>query len=488
MLRHVKRRSTGLPACRATRPPVPTADRRLTVRQSACGHSPLDPLALAPGHMGRGLVGFGGWEMPLEFDARAPWPSTWPAGETWPCSTSATSVLSASTGPTPKPSCSGRSPTTWPRSLLAGRSTPTCSMSDGSVLDDIIVWWVGEQRFDVMPNASNTSRVLAAIGGHDVTAERAVLAVQGPQSRATLARGLPRGRGGWPFPASRRWTWRGAPVVVAGTGYTGEDGVECAVPAGMATEFWEAVVTAGRSPAGLGARDTLRLEAGLPFARPRAGPGYHAPRGRLVVGRGVGQARGFYRPGRTASSNVARACRASAQGYRRAKLASHCGPGTPSLSRGTELGELTSGNFSPVLGCGIGMGFLPPDCAGRRRRWVSRPGGGSCPRISLAFPLSKEAPRTSRLDGGSDGTEGKMTQLRTPHRRRLCPHARRSRAFERRRPLRLRPRRPCAWRVASTSPPGLSEPDGRQEMARLARGEPRRHRPHLFCRRRCVRP
>ncbi len=51
---------------------------------------------------------------------------------------------------------------------------------EGSVLDDLIVWWTGEETFDVMPNASNTSRVLAAIGGTDVTARRAVLAVQGP--------------------------------------------------------------------------------------------------------------------------------------------------------------------------------------------------------------------------------------------------------------------------------------------------------------------
>ncbi|MDP9388963.1 MAG: glycine cleavage system protein T, partial [Actinomycetota bacterium] len=58
---------------------------------------------------------------------------------------------------------------------------------DASVLDDIIVWWVAEDRLDVMPNASNTARVLAAVGGDDVTAERAVLAVQGPGARRRLA-------------------------------------------------------------------------------------------------------------------------------------------------------------------------------------------------------------------------------------------------------------------------------------------------------------
>src|SRR5205807_9930860 len=57
---------------------------------------------------------------------------------------------------------------------------------DGSVLDDIIVWWVAPERFDVMPNASNTDRVVAALGGDDVTATRAIIALQGPGARRRL--------------------------------------------------------------------------------------------------------------------------------------------------------------------------------------------------------------------------------------------------------------------------------------------------------------
>jgi aminomethyltransferase len=63
--------------------------------------------------------------------------------------------------------------------------------ADASVLDDIIVWWVADERFDVMPNASNTSRVVGAIGGTDVTGERAIVALQGPQARARLSGVLP---------------------------------------------------------------------------------------------------------------------------------------------------------------------------------------------------------------------------------------------------------------------------------------------------------
>ena len=63
---------------------------------------------------------------------------------------------------------------------------------DGFVVDDIIVWWVDEERFDVMPNASNTTDVVAAIGGSDVTDERAIIAVQGPEARALPGAGLTR--------------------------------------------------------------------------------------------------------------------------------------------------------------------------------------------------------------------------------------------------------------------------------------------------------
>src|SRR5215212_7423688 len=143
---------------------------------------------------------------------------------------------------------------------------------DGSVLDDLIVWWVGPERFDVMPNASNTERVRSAIGGEDVTGERAVLAVQGPEARARLAAVAPEAA------AVERRTVAMVDVLgcrcpVAGTGYTGEDGVELAVPADAAATVWQALVGAGISPAGLGARDTLRLEAGLPLHGHELGPG-----------------------------------------------------------------------------------------------------------------------------------------------------------------------------------------------------------------------
>lgn len=225
---------------------------------------------------------------------------------------------------------------------------------DGSVLDDIIVWWVDEYRFDVMPNASNTSRALAALGGADVTAERAVLAVQGPGARAAVGQLLPEaaevGRS-----CLRRVPWRGHEVVVAGTGYTGEDGLECAVPAAAAGAFWQSLT--GPVPAGLGARDTLRLEAGLPLHGHELGPGINP------LEAGLSWVVAWDKPGGFRGREALMACRQ--EGARRALrgIVAHgrqpLREGYGVLVEGRAVGALTSGNFSPVLGCGIGLGFVP---------------------------------------------------------------------------------------------------------------------------------
>src|SRR5690606_29525302 len=125
-------------------------------------------------------------------------------------------------------------------------------------------WWLADGHFFVMPNASNTDPIVHAFGERphdfaDITATRAVIAVQGPEARALLAKCLPDAA-----EVPRFEVRRVGDLVVAGTGYTGEDGVELHVPAAQAPDVWRSLVDAGLVPAGLGARDTLRLEAGLP--------------------------------------------------------------------------------------------------------------------------------------------------------------------------------------------------------------------------------
>jgi aminomethyltransferase len=149
--------------------------------------------------------------------------------------------------------------------------------------------------------------------------------------------------------------------VAAGTGYTGEDGVECAVPAAAAPSFWEAVLSTGVRPAGLGARDTLRLEAALPLHGHELGPGITPLQAGLGWVVAWTKPEGFH--GQVALERERKA------GIRR-RLAGLAAAGrqpprtgAPVLVQDTTIGEVTSGNFSPVLGHGIALAFVPPDLA-----------------------------------------------------------------------------------------------------------------------------
>src|SRR5690554_5289289 len=101
-----------------------------------------------------------------------------------------------------------------------------------------------------MPNASNTEGVVAAVGGTDVTSTRAVIAVQGPAARERLATVAPEAAEVGRFRVAQAHV-AGIECTVAGTGYTGEDGVELAVPADAATVVWDTLHAAGLLPAGL---------------------------------------------------------------------------------------------------------------------------------------------------------------------------------------------------------------------------------------------
>lgn len=231
--------------------------------------------------------------------------------------------------------------------------------NDASVLDDIIVWWVAEDRFDVMPNASNTTRVLDAIGGEDVTASRAVIAVQGPQARERLAIVSSEAAAVGRFRVDEVVVG-GVSCIVAGTGYTGEDGVELAVPADDAPKIWEAIVAEGVTPAGLGARDTLRLEAALPLHGHELGPGITPLQAGLgwVVAWNKGDFRGREPLAAEQERGVARRLRGFEVEGRRPPRAEQA-----VLVDGQPVGEITSGNFSPTLERGIALGFVPPDLA-----------------------------------------------------------------------------------------------------------------------------
>lgn len=253
--------------------------------------------------------------------------------------------------------------------IAPGRAQYTHLLAvDGSVLDDIIVWWIDEEHFDVMPNASNTDRItgvlassaqrsdVGAVDAVDVTAERAIIAVQGPLARERIAAVVPGASGVKRFRVEAI-DWRGVALTVAGTGYTGEDGVEIAVPIERCKELWDALAASEIIPAGLGARDTLRLEAGLPLHGHELGEGISSLQADL--GWVVAWDKGEF-PGRDAlvaerERGVSRVLRGLAvEGRRPAR------EGAVVLLNGSTIGSVTSGNFSPELGHAIALALVDP--------------------------------------------------------------------------------------------------------------------------------
>jgi len=241
------------------------------------------------------------------------------------------------------------------RKVAPGQAQYTHLLNEqAGVVDDIIVWWVGPNEFDVMPNASNTSGVLSVLPGIDITATRCVLAVQGPKARALMATIDPRFAEVPRFHV-RRFEFAGVEVRIAGTGYTGEDGIEIAVPNEGADEMLARIVEAGVTPAGLGARDTLRLEAALPLHGHELGPTITSLEARLgwVVGWDKPTFLGREALDQQRRDGVPRLLTAFATESRQPLR-----EGAEIFIDGVQRGTLTSGNFSPVLGHGIGLGFI----------------------------------------------------------------------------------------------------------------------------------
>jgi aminomethyltransferase len=263
------------------------------------------------------------------------------------------------------------------------RYTMLCA-EDGGVLDDLVVYRLDEDEFLVIANASNTDVVFESVrdraAGHDArvtdaTGDYALVAIQGPEAAgilAPLAGGLD--LGAIRYYAGAFGEVAGHRAWVARTGYTGEDGFEVFCRPEDAVPIWEALTAggarassgadsgadsgAGLVPAGLAARDTLRLEAGMPLYGNELGPDvtpFEAGLGRVVK---------FDKPGdfvgrealaaRAASGPVRRLVGLTVQSRR---IARH---GYPVLADGKTCGTVTSGAPSPTLGVPIAMAYLEP--------------------------------------------------------------------------------------------------------------------------------
>jgi aminomethyltransferase len=262
-----------------------------------------------------------------------------------------------------------------PSALAPGRARYTMiCVPDGGVLDDLIVYRLEHTEYLVVANAANTAVVAAALHdratGHDArvadqTAEYALIAIQGPRAVRILAPLTDVNLDSVRYYAGHRGIVADCPVLLARTGYTGEDGFELFTRPGDAERVWVALARAGADdglvPAGLAARDTLRLEAGMPLYGNELSlqmTPFDAGLGRVVVfgkpGDFVGRAalaeRAQAPPQRVLAGLIGGTRRVPRHGY-------------PVTWDAAPCGIVTSGAPSPTLGVPIAMAYLEPQAA-----------------------------------------------------------------------------------------------------------------------------
>ncbi|MBO0680505.1 glycine cleavage system aminomethyltransferase GcvT [Mycolicibacterium sp. S2-37] len=240
-----------------------------------------------------------------------------------------------------------------------------CCNASGGVIDDLIAYYVSDDEIFLVPNAANTAAVVAALAeqapdGITVTDEHrsyAVLAVQGPKSTEVLtALGLPTGMDYMGYADA---DFRGVPVRVCRTGYTGEQGFELLPPWDDAATVFDALVeavrAAGGEPAGLGARDTLRTEMGYALHGHELSPEISPLQARCGWAIGWRKEAFWGRDALLAEKEAGpkrslRGLRAVGRGVLRPDLTVYDGD--------TAIGVTTSGTFSPSLKIGIALALL----------------------------------------------------------------------------------------------------------------------------------
>ena len=246
--------------------------------------------------------------------------------------------------------------------------------SSGGIVDDVIVYRLAAERFLVIANAGNRAPVWRALQERaegwdvevsDVSDDYALLAVQGPRAVDVLADVAALGDFGTPlaelpYYAATDGSFAGSAALVARTGYTGEDGFELLVPVAVAGALWDALLAAGAPhglvPAGLAARDTLRLEAGMPLY------GHELSLDILPVQAGLGRVVAADK-----DQFVGKDACAAGPGSNASVLVGLVGDGRRAgragygVHHGDErVGEVTSGALSPTLGRPIAMAYVPP--------------------------------------------------------------------------------------------------------------------------------
>lgn len=259
-----------------------------------------------------------------------------------------------------------------PASLDVGQAQYTAMCyDDGGIVDDLVVYRMGESDYRMVVNAANIEKdwvhVVAYAGDFDAELENesedvALIAVQGPEAEPALGPLVDVDPGSIGFYRCEEGRVAGVRAVVSRTGYTGEDGFELYVDGERAPEVWRALLESGEgptpTPAGLGARDSLRLEMGYALYGHEIDEDTTPLEARLgwLVKMDKGDFVGRDALARQEDEGVTRRL----QGFR---LTERGFPreGYPVLFGGEEIGEVRSGTVSPSLGYGIGTAYFPAD-------------------------------------------------------------------------------------------------------------------------------
>ncbi|NQD88197.1 glycine cleavage system aminomethyltransferase GcvT [Paenarthrobacter sp. CM16] len=258
---------------------------------------------------------------------------------------------------------------------------------DGGIIDDLIAYRRGEEKFLVVPNAGNAAVVAAALleraAGFDVVVEDAsartsLIAVQGPLAEAILLRLVPAEQHAlvsdlkYYAAVDVPFTFDGGTqdLLLARTGYTGEDGFEIFVANESAAALWQAITDAAEdgelTPAGLASRDSLRLEAGMPLY------GNELSREGNPFAAGLGPVVALSKEGDFVGKDALAALKADGAGSTRGRklvglkgLGRRAGRGHyPVLKDGAVIGEVTSGQPSPTLGYPVALAYVDVEHSG----------------------------------------------------------------------------------------------------------------------------
>lgn len=281
--------------------------------------------------------------------------------------------------------------------------TPMC-YENGTIVDDLLVYRLGEDRFFLVVNASNADKDFAWIQQvakgfpkadvKNVSSEWGQLALQGPKAEAILQPLTDANLAEVPYYWARPNTKvDGVPCLVSRTGYTGEDGFEIYCPWDAAPQLWETFLQTGSDegliPTGLGARDTLRFEAKLPLY------GHEIDDKTTPIEAGLGM---FVKLDKPAFNGRDTLARQKAEGVGKKLIGFEmvergiARGGYPIAHNGKEVGHVTTGSFSPTLEKNLGLAYVPPELAGIGNEFEVIIRGKGVKAQQVKTPFYKRAP------------------------------------------------------------------------------------------------